>query len=229
MSRGNRVGLEHHAGARDPLAHRESRARARHRSANRHARARQDGGRGDLERHAVQRVRARGAGVRRRRARVRSRQSVAATEVRLPAGSARRRERSHENPRCNRAARCAALGECAGRADPRRHGSYRRRPRRAEQCRRAGPRRQDRRGRHRPERAIGRHDRRCEGPRAHARAVRRPVRDRYRRGQPRADDRRLRRDSQRAGLRDAVASRVRCDERLQPALRARARSRASKG
>ena len=80
---------EHSAGASDPLGHGESGARARHRPAHRHAGAGQDGRRGDLERHAVQRVRARGAGVRRWRARVRSREPAAATEVRFPARPAR--------------------------------------------------------------------------------------------------------------------------------------------
>ena len=71
-------------------------------------------------------------------------------EVGLPAWSAGRGSAAMRTLVAIALLSCAALGERAGRADPRRHGSHRRRARRAEQCRRAGSRRQDRRGRHRP-------------------------------------------------------------------------------
>ena len=60
-------GLRHPARARDPLDHVESGEGARHPGPDRHARARQDGGRRGVERHSVQRLRARRPGLRRRR------------------------------------------------------------------------------------------------------------------------------------------------------------------
>ena len=102
MAHARRVGTRHHARARDPLADRESGARARHRRADRHARAGQDGRRGGVERHAFQRVRPGREGLRRWRAAVRPLRSRAAAAFRLHARArgCRREPRAACRVRC---------------------------------------------------------------------------------------------------------------------------------
>ena len=72
MARGIRAGFDIPPERAIRWITRQSRERARHRRPDRLARARQDGGRRGLERHAVQRVCARRSGVHRRRAGLRS-------------------------------------------------------------------------------------------------------------------------------------------------------------
>ena len=91
-------GLRHPAGARDPLDHGECREGARHPRPDRNARARKDGGRRRLEWHAVQRVRARGPGVRGRRAALRSLEARGQARGRIS--------------RCEEALRSSRLSRC---------------------------------------------------------------------------------------------------------------------
>ena len=94
MARGQRAGIRHPTGARDPLDHVEPGEGARHRRSRRHARARQDGRRRGLEPQSVQRLRAARPRLHRRRRRrtiARHRRQSRASDFLLgqPAGGAR--------------------------------------------------------------------------------------------------------------------------------------------
>ena len=92
--------------------------------------------------------------------------------------------------RSSRCCSCVHARERAGRSDPRRHRAHGRRARHADERRCADPRRQDRGGRHWPERAGRRHDSSMRRVARSRRPVRRTVGDRRRRSESRADHRR---------------------------------------